>query len=216
MMTNTLRSTEKAGLVIALVALAITVGHVNLHVRLWLRDGLVGGAPFWLDNMTFMLAFELLVWGTIGFLLLGRAGLGVAAPQHPREAWSVAAATGLGLMVPIALALALSGKLAFRLEANWPVIFANVFSNFYEELIYRGAMLGLLMRIIGRRSAVLAAVISAAIFCQGHLQYPLPLLLVTFGVGLLWAGMTIRYRSILPAWFSHTIIDAVADSVFMV
>jgi membrane protease YdiL (CAAX protease family) len=209
-----LRPREKAGLVIGLVALAASIGHANLDVRLWLRDDLAGGAPYWLDNMLFMQALKVLVWGALGFLLLGRAGLGLALPVRPKEAWFVAFATGVGLVGAIALALALAGMLAIHVSPNWPVIFANFVSNFFEELIFRGAILGLLLAIVGRQRAFLAAGISAVLFCQGHLHYPAPLLVLTFGVGLLWAWMTIRYRSILPAWLSHTVVDAVADSVF--
>jgi membrane protease YdiL (CAAX protease family) len=44
--------------------------------------------------------------------------------------------------------------------------------------------------------AALAALISAVLFCQGHLHYP-PLLVATvFVAGLVWAWMTIRYRSL--------------------
>jgi len=205
---------ERAGLVIGLMALSLSIGHANHHVRLWLRDDLVGGAPYWLDNMLFMLALKVLVLGAIGFLLLGRAGLGLTSPVRPKEAWCLAFGTGVGLLGAVALALALAGKLAIHVSPNWPLILANFGSNFWEELIYRGAILGLLLEIVGRQRTFLAAAISAALFCQGHLHYPAPLIVLTFGVGLLWAWMTIRYRSILPAWLSHTVIDAVADSVF--
>src|SRR5262245_57385003 len=140
---GTLRWRDKTGLVIALVALSICLDPVNLRVREWLRHDLVGGAPFWLDHLLFMMTLELLVWSAIGFLILGPAGLGLARPARPREAWTLAVATGVGILAPIVLALALSGKLAFKLDPNVPLILANFVSNFYEELIFRGAILGL-------------------------------------------------------------------------
>lgn len=211
---SNLRPRERVGLLIALVALAISLGQTNLQFRLWLRDEVVGGVPFWLDNLLFMGALKLLVWGVIGLLLLGPTGLGLTSPRRSREAWLVAVATGIGLVAPIALGIALTGKLAFHFRPDGPLILANVVSNFWEELIFRGAILGLLLEILGRQRAFLAATISAVLFCHGHLRYPLPLLVVTFGVGLLWAWMTIHYRSILPAWVSHTVIDTIADSIF--
>jgi membrane protease YdiL (CAAX protease family) len=32
--------------------------------------------------------------------------------------------------------------------------------------------------------------------------------------GVLWAWMTLRYRSLWPAWLSHTVMDAIGDSLF--
>src|SRR5215510_15461733 len=116
-----------------IVALAACLDSVNVRVRSWLRDEVFGGMPFWLDNATVMLALSLAVWGTIGYLLLGRVGLGVRRPERPREAWSIAIGSGFGLLVPIAIALAIMGKLSFKLGVDVPGILANFASNFYEE-----------------------------------------------------------------------------------
>jgi hypothetical protein len=79
----TLRPRERAGLVIAIVALAVTLNPLKL--RIWLRDDVVKGVPFWLDHLLFMLTLMLLVWGLIGLLVLGPRG---SAIPWPIRSWT--------------------------------------------------------------------------------------------------------------------------------
>ena len=205
---------ERAGLTIAIVALAVALNPLNRHVRAWLVDDVMGGVPFWLDHLLFMVTLMVLVWGLIGFLLLGPRGLALGLPERPKEAGMVGLISGLALTVLLGAALAALGALVIAPHPNWPVLFANFVSNFYEEFIYRGAILGLLLRVLGRERAWPSALISAALFCQGHLHYPPALVAVVFVAGLVWAWMTIRYRSLWPAWLSHTVADAIGDTLF--
>lgn len=209
-----LRLRQRVGLTFAIIALALSLSETNRHVRLWLRDDVLGGLPFWLDNMLIMVALVALVWGMIGLLVLGPRDLGLGVPERRRQAWPVAVASGVALVGVVALALAASGALVVRVHVDWPLIMANVVSNLEEELVHRGAILGLLLAVLGRERSWLAAAIGSGLFCFGHRHYPLPLLLAVFGAGMIWSGMTIRYRSIWPAWLSHTVVDAVADSLF--
>jgi membrane protease YdiL (CAAX protease family) len=110
--------------------------------------------------------------------------------------------------------LAALGPVAMEPHPNWPVLFANFVSNFYEEFIYRGVILGLLLLVLGGQRTWPAAPISAVLFCQGHLHYPAPLIATVFVAGLTWAWMTIRYRSPWPAWVSHTLADTIVDNLF--
>jgi membrane protease YdiL (CAAX protease family) len=209
-----LRSRERAGLAIAIAALAIALNPLNRQFRVWLRDEVVQGVPFWLDHLLFMVTLMVVVWGLIGFLILGRRGLALGRPERPREAWLVGLVSGLGLSALVVAVLAALGPVAMEPHPDWPVLFANFVSNFYEELIYRGVILGLLLMILGRERTWPAAVISAALFCQGHLHYPVPLIAAVFVAGLTWAWMTIRYRSLWPAWVSHTLADTIVDNLF--
>lgn len=209
-----LTTRERVGLTLAIVALSLTINPLNKAVRFWVRDQLLGGGvPYWLDNMLIMIAFQTLFWGTIGFLLLGRVGLGLTAPTRPREAWMVSLWSGLALVGLLVPALALSGALVWQFKFDLLVNIANLVSNFEEELIGRGAILGLLLLALGPKRSWLASLIQGALFCQGHEHYPLPLLLVVFVAGVLWCWMTIRYRSILPAWGSHMVADVVGGAI---
>lgn len=210
----TLRSRERTGLVIAIVALSIALNPLNLQMRVWLRDDVVKGVPYWLDHLLFMLTLKVVVWGLIGLLVLGPRGIALGKPERPKEAWIAGFVSGLGLTALVMAALAALGALVFEPHPNWPLMLANFVSNFYEEFIFRGAILGLLLYVMGRERSWLAAIISAVLFCQGHLQYPPLLLSTVFVAGVVWAWMTIRYRSLWPAWVSHTVADTIVDALF--
>jgi membrane protease YdiL (CAAX protease family) len=212
--TPNLRPRDRAGLVIAIVALAVALNPLNLRARIWLRDEVVKGVPYWLDHLLFMVTLMVVVWGLIGLLILGWRGMSLGKPERPREAWLAGVVSGLGLTALVMATLAAMGALVYEPHPNWPVMFANFVSNFYEEFIFRGAILGLLLYVMGRERAWFATVISAVLFCQGHLQYPLPLLATVFVAGVTWAWLTIRYRSLWPAWVSHTLADTILDALF--
>jgi membrane protease YdiL (CAAX protease family) len=210
--TTQLSTRERWGFVLAIVALAIALNPLNRQFRAWLLDRVDASVPFWLDHLLFMVTLMVVVWGLIGLLLLGPRGVGLGRPNRPKEAWLVALVSGLGLSALVLAVLAMFGPVVIEPHPNWPVLFANFASNFYEELIYRGVILGLLWKVLGRSPA--AAVISSALFCQGHLHYPAPLVATVFVAGLTWSWLAIRYRSLWPAWISHTLADAIVDNLF--
>ncbi len=209
-----LSSRERSGLLIAVIALAVGLNPLNLQFRIWFRDKVVTGVPFWLDHLFFMLTLMLVVWGLIGYLLLGSQGLSLRSPDRPRQAWLSGLLSGLGLTALVLAVLATFGPLTRQPNPDWPVILANFVSNFYEEFIFRGAILGLLLKILGPQRAWASAIISALLFCQGHLQYPPALLATVLVAGLVWAWLTIRYKSLWPAWLSHTLADTLIDGLF--
>jgi hypothetical protein len=88
----------------------------------------VKGVPFWLDHLLFMVTLMVVVWGLIGFLILGPRGLALGRPERPREAWFAGFASGLGLTALVMGALAALGALVFEPHPNWPVMFANFVS----------------------------------------------------------------------------------------
>lgn len=207
---------QRIGGAIAISALAFGLNPLNRTFRVWLRDTVVGGAPFWADHLFFMMTLLVLVFGIIGSLILGRHGLFLGRPDRPREAWTTGILSGLGLTALVGAAIATLGPLVVEWHPDYPVMFANFASNFYEEFVFRGAILGLLIATLGERRRWTAAALSALLFCQGHLQYPPALLAVVFIAGLGWAWMTLRYRSLWPAWVSHTLADTIADAIFKV
>jgi hypothetical protein len=82
------------------------------------------------------------VWGLIGFLLLGPVvcPLGKRSDRE-RRGW-LGSVSGLGLTALVMAALASLGALVFEPHPNWPVLFANFVSNFYEEFIFAAPFLG--------------------------------------------------------------------------
>lgn len=209
-----LRLRDRVGLVIAIVALAIALNPLNRQFRFWLRDEVVKGVPFWLDHLLFMITLMVVVWGVIGLLILGPRGAALGRPDRPREAWLAALLSGVGLTALVLVVLGTLGPVVLQPRPNWPVLFANFASNFYEEFIYRGVILGLLLKVLGGRHRWFAAFLSALLFCQGHLHYPPIVLATVLTAGLTWAWLTIRYRSLWPAWVSHTLADTIVDSLF--
>jgi membrane protease YdiL (CAAX protease family) len=161
-----------------------------------------------------MVTLMVVVWGLIGFLILGPRGLSLGLPERPRQAWLAGLVSGLGLTALVLAVLAALGALVLDPHPDWPVMFANFVSNFYEEFIFRGAILGLLLKVLGPQRAWPAALISAVLFCQGHLHYPPALSATVFVAGLVWAWLTIRYKSLWPAWLSHTVADTIVDALF--
>ena len=212
--TSDLSSRQRTGLVIAIVFLSIGLDPLNLHFRVWLRDTVVTGVPYWLDNLAFMLTLMLAVWAAIGFLLLGPRGLALGMPERPREAWLAGVVSGLGLTALVIAVLAALGALVREPHPDWPLIFANFASNFWEEFIFRGAILGLLLKVLDGRRPWIATLISALLFCVGHRTYPPALLATVFVAGVVWAWLTVRYRSLWPAWVSHTLADTLISVLF--
>lgn len=209
-----LTSRQRAGLVIAIVALGVALNPLNRQFRIWLRDDIVTGVPFWLDHVGFMVTLMLVVWGVIGLLILGPRGTSLGAPDRPREAWTAGLLSGLGLTALVLLTLRTLGPVVFQPQPNWPLLLANFASNFYEEFIYRGAILGLLLKALDGRHRWLAMVLSALLFAQGHLHYPPVLVAVVIAGGVTWAWLTVRYQSLWPAWLSHTVADTLIDNLF--
>jgi membrane protease YdiL (CAAX protease family) len=212
---TTTHATRLRGLAVAAVVTA-TYLVVGAYVNLPLREALkraVGGVPYWLDHIGFMLLANLVVATLLAWMLVGLAQTHLRRPTD-RRAWLVGAASGLALVALIGAALAAVGALKLTFEPNVLLMLGNAFSNFYEEYIYRGTLLAILMKYLDNKPA--AITISALVFCQGHLHFPLPLLLVVFLAGLLWGAMVLRYGSIWPAWLSHCVMDFIADSIFHV
>jgi membrane protease YdiL (CAAX protease family) len=198
----------------AVTATYLVVGaYVNLPVREALKRSVGGHVPYWLDHITFMLLANLVVATLLAWKLVGLSQTYLRRPTDQR-AWLVGAAAGVLIVPFIDAALAAVGALKLMFEPNFLLMLGNVFSNFYEEYIFRGTLLAILMKYLGNKPV--AITISALVFCQGHLHYPLPLLLVVFLSALLWGAMVLRYQSIWPAWVSHCVMDFISDSIFQV
>jgi len=198
----------------AVTATYLIVGaYVNLPVREALKRAVGGHVPYWLDHIAFMLLAYLVVATLLAWKLVGLGQTYLRRPTDQR-AWLAGAAAGVLIVPFIGAALAAVGALKLMFEPNFLLMLGNVFSNFYEEYIFRGTLLAILMKYLGNKPV--AITISALVFCQGHLHFPLPLLLVVFLSALLWGAMVLRYQSLWPAWLSHCVMDFISDSIFQV
>jgi sodium transport system permease protein len=123
----------------------------------------------------------------------------------------------LGVMLPIAGGLtALQAKFLpaptyqfdsmekmFVDASNWRLAFLMALSPaIWEELLFRGVCLGLLLRVTGRAPAI---VISAAYFGIIHLS--VFRLAPTFVLGVILATLVVRTRSLLPAMLFHFVYN---------
>ena len=89
-------------------------------------------------------------------------------------------------------------------------IAGNVFSNFYEEFVYRGFMLVALGAAIGFWPA---AIISSAMWGYTHNQYPLSLQALIMASGVYFSWLTRRAQSLWTPYASHMVLDIVGDSL---
>lgn len=89
-------------------------------------------------------------------------------------------------------------------------IAGNVFSNFYEEFIYRGFLLVALAEVVGFWPA---AVATSVLFGAMHTQYPPELQAVIAISGLIWCIVKRAARSLWAPYVSHMSLDIVGDSL---
>lgn len=89
-------------------------------------------------------------------------------------------------------------------------IAGNIFSNFYEEFVWRGFLLFGLRKLIGFWPA---AVVSAASWAVFHTQYPLSGQLLIFAVGVGFAWLVRKTNSLWAPYVAHEVLDIVGDSL---
>jgi membrane protease YdiL (CAAX protease family) len=92
---------------------------------------------------------------------------------------------------------------------GWSVA-GNVFSNFYEEFIFRGFLLAGLTALFGFWPA---AVLSSLAFGAQHTQYPLVFRFVIAGLGVFWCWLVRRSKSLWAAYGAHMLLDLVVDAL---
>ena len=87
---------------------------------------------------------------------------------------------------------------------------ANIFSNFYEEYVYRGFILAALTAAIGFWPA---AILSSLAFGATHIQYPLSLQALIAAIAVLWAWAGKRAGGLLAPYTAHMTLDWLIDPV---
>jgi membrane protease YdiL (CAAX protease family) len=87
---------------------------------------------------------------------------------------------------------------------------ANVFSNFFEEYVYRGFILAALTVALGFWPA---AVLSSIAFGATHQQYPLSLQALIAAIAILWAWVGKRGGGLLAPYTAHMVLDWILDPI---
>jgi membrane protease YdiL (CAAX protease family) len=145
--------------------------------------------------------------------LLARAGW--MPPLRPSLRWRTFAWGVLAGLVSVAITVAFffaTGQAgafhAPRVDA-WNAA-ANIFSNFYEEYVYRGFILAALTAALGFWPA---ALLSSIAFGATHQQYPLSLQALIAAVAILWAWVGKRGGGLLAPYTAHMILDWIMDPI---
>ncbi len=87
---------------------------------------------------------------------------------------------------------------------------ANVFSNFYEEYVFRGFILAALAAAIDFWPAV---ILSSIAFGATHTQYPLALRALIAAIAMLWAWAGKHAGGLLAPYAAHMTLDWLIDPV---
>ena len=88
----------------------------------------------------------------------------------------------------------------------------NLFSNAYEELLYRSFMLGMLIRFSGR--PWYAIFLTSLLFTLGHTQYMGWISLGFFVLAIPFGWITWKTKWILWPWILHMLVDLAVDPFF--
>jgi membrane protease YdiL (CAAX protease family) len=167
----------------------ILIPHLFLYTTLaavvsavlWIALAAAGLLP----AMPFRFDFDVALWGVAG----GVGGLAVALGYFE-------------FFYP-------AGAIHYIEPKVWSIA-GNIFSNFYEEFLYRGFLLVALTAVFGFWPA---AVITAVAFGASHTQYPVDLRAMISVVGFGWAVVARQAKSIWAPYIGHMLLDVVGDSL---
>jgi len=186
---------------------------VLAHGMAWLgAPGYAGFAGKFLPHLLLYSTLPAAVCAVL-WLILSNAKLLQPIPLmrgHHTIAYGVLGAL-IAIAATIALILTMPGIGALRWVGIDPWgIAGNVFSNFYEEFIFRGFILAGLAAVFGFWPA---AIVASGLWAAQHTQFPLSLQVLIGGVGIVWCWIRVRARSLWAPYISHEIMDTVLDAV---
>ena len=101
--------------------------------------------------------------------------------------------------------------LNFQFDINYWSITGNLFSNFYEEIIFRAFLIPLFYYLF--RNIRPAVFFSSVIFAVVHARYPLFLQLTVFVSGVCFAVSYLRSKTVFAPWLSHQLVDTILDAI---
>lgn len=120
--------------------------------------------------------------------------------------------TAVGLIITVLTILqALMTKTPYHFRIDPWEIAGNLFSNAYEEMIYRGLIFTGLLYFF--RKAWPAILVSGLIFGLSHHQYVLWMRLGVGVTGMVFGYLYYRTGNLLAPWTAHQIIDTIVDTL---
>lgn len=210
----------KTRITCALLAASACVFLAALWPAWWVRDTVLRAADFPRYQGVWKFLPHLLLYSTLPAVVaaiawIGFSRKGVLEPvplgKGHRSA-SSALIVGLATIVLVLVVLVAMGKgaaIGWKQPDPWSIA-GNVFSNFYEELIYRGFLLAALAAVFGFWPA---AVLTSALWAATHTQYPVSLQVAIFVTGLMLAWAAKAARTLWAPWGAHMTFDVVLDSL---
>lgn len=149
-----------------------------------------------------ILLWQLFVW------------LGLLPPPRwtlNRRSAALGIATGIVsaiLTLVVAFAILPQGTVRWIDPVPWKIA-GNVFSNLFEEVIFRGFILAALRRAIDFWPA---ALVSSASWAVLHSQYPVAAQFLIFFLGVGFCWLLRRTVSLWAPYIAHMVLDVIGDS----
>lgn len=137
----------------------------------------------WLPAASLSFSFPVIAWGILG----GVIALGISVSAL------FASGQGSDFHAPVIDPWLMAG---------------NLFSNFFEELIFRGFILVALAAALGFWPA---AILSSLAFGAVHTQFPLALQALVALIGFIWCLVGASAKSLLAPYIAHMTLDWLID-----
>ncbi len=174
----------------------------NDTVRYWLVSGPGNGALGLLPLTLFVL---LVGRWLFGFSLSEQWG---GTFSFNRRIWGYGLLVGVGFaLLVIGLSLA-TGEGELQPLFDWNAVGVNLFSNLWEEIIFRGMLLQVIRKHLGVRTAM---VWTSVLFGLAHGINP-----KGFFIALTcwtWAWAVLKSRSLWAGWITHQVSDMLIDNL---
>jgi membrane protease YdiL (CAAX protease family) len=203
-----------------LIAVAAAAYVIGLWPSWWLRDLVLRAfnnppyegvwilIPHLFLYSTLSALFCLAAWGILARLQWMPALR--LSPRMPTFGWGLGVGL-LSIVVLVAFFFATGQAGAFHAPRVDPwIATANIFSNFYEEYVFRGFILVALSAALGSWTA---AILSSLAFGATHTQYPLSLQALIAALALLWVWAGKRGGGLLAPYTAHMTLDWLIDPV---
>ena len=211
------RGTIALIIAVAIVWLAQNVVTPAIAERLDPSFGPSEGSGLFLRHLVtfslFTAAISLAAWlalARVGWLASPRRWLGFG--PAPMRALRLGAIAGVALSALVVIVgVALGEKLHWHPD-GWKIA-GNVFSNYYEEIAYRGLIMQGAWAATGSRIG--AVVISSAAFGWSHAHGSHAMLraIAAAIAGGVFGWLAVRTRSLGGAWTAHQVSDMILDSL---